>query len=344
MPKVPALPKDLISIDTAYKKLKETLNELDQKNREIAATVGPVAYIHSMEADPGVGPLPPYLPIRLTLPKNAILPTITYMLEGLRLIVLSGPLESNFLRKMFTIALAVLDVSRGEWKNGVLALMGLFGKTPMLFGLFGRMFRQVWNFVSPDLQNRLEDDVFMAGKSLFAGFWLTMITTFSPESVRQMIDGVSSKLKVPIEQINKKLESLEQASKATADKMGLVVKFPRVPLEDIPSSDDLQSLQVILRKPSVACNPTVRGVLKPMLDTPVLKLLLELFNIPTSDEAVAELCKDQPADFVESVLENLTPTVVAVPSSTDITIPTPQIIERTVNIGFKGPKLSQGLQ
>ncbi len=304
-----------ISIDDTYKKIKDKLRELDAKNREIASIIGPVAYIHGLEHDPGVGPLPPYLPIRLTIPKNSIIPVITYATEALRLMATVGPLKSEFLRKLLSISLGLFDIVNGEWKNGVLSLIGIAGETPMLIGLVGRLIRQVWNFVSPDLQNDLEDNLFDATKSIFAGFWLTMVSTFAPEFLRELIDGVLDKVKTLAEQANESLEKIEQAAQKTAGPLGLKVKFPRVPLEEIPSSDDLQNLLVILRRKEVICNPAVRGTIQPLTQQPVLRLLLELFNIPASDEAVAEKCVGVNTDLTQALTESLQPTIMPLASS-----------------------------
>jgi len=307
--KLPALTPESISMDLAYKNTKQAFHDLDAKAREIASIVGPVAFIHAMKEDPGIGPIPPYLPIKVTIPKNSILPITTYVIEGLRLLVTTGPLESDFLRKLLSVLQSVLDITSGNWKNGLLSLLGVFGKYPLLVGVIGRLFRQVWNFVSPDLQNELEDNVFQATKSVFAGFWLTMITTFTPHTFMEMIDNVLGKLKPIAENINKGLEKAEVAAKGAADKLGLVVTFPRIDINDIPSSDDLQNLLTILRRKEVQCEPSVRSVVSPLYEQPIMKLMLELLNIPSSDEALAESCKGVDVSLQNSVKKLVEPTI-----------------------------------
>ena len=307
--KLPALTPESISIDLAYKNTKQAFHALDAKAREIASIVGPVAFVHGMKEDPGIGPLPPYLPVRLTIPKNSILPVTTYIIEGLRLLVSTGRYESDFLRKLLSVIQAILDITSGEWKNGLLSLLGIFGTYPLIVGVLGRLIRQVWNFVSPDLQNELEDNVFQATKSMFAGFWLTMITTFSPHTFTEMIDNVLGKLKPIAENINKGLEKAEIAAKSAADKLGLVVTFPRIEISDIPSSDDLQNLLTILRRKEVQCEPSVRAVVSPLYEQPIMKLMLELLNIPSSDDALAESCKGVDVSLQNSVKKLVEPTI-----------------------------------
>ena len=315
-PIIPSIPLDAISIDGTYKKIKKGLQDLDAKNREIASIVGPIAFIHKMENDPGLGPLPPYLPVRLTISKNAIIPTVTYITEAIRLMATYGPLKSEFLRKILSLSLGIFDIVNGEWKNGVLSLLGLFGETPLLIGVIGRVLRQIWNFVSPDIQNDLEDTLFNASKSLFSGFWLAMVSTFAPESFRESIDSVLGQLRPLAEDINKQFETAEKIAQASASKLGLSIKFPRVDLNEIPSSDDLQNLLSILRRKEVICNSSSRQILQPLLSQPIFRLLLELFNIPSSEEAFGEKCADVDTDLSKSISDSVKPIITPMPMPT----------------------------
>jgi hypothetical protein len=179
-----------ISLDKAYYGVKKLLNQIDIKNREIASIVGPVAFLKTMKKDPSVGPYGLYLPVRVGVPKNSIIPVITYFIEAIRMLTLLSPLDIPILRKLLSIAVATLDIMNGQWKNGILSLLGLAGKYPMIIGMIGRVLRLIWSFVSPDIRNDLEDNIFFASKSIFAGFWLNMISTFAPQSMRKIIDSV----------------------------------------------------------------------------------------------------------------------------------------------------------
>jgi hypothetical protein len=139
----PEIDLEDISLDGAYYSVKEYIRSLDAKNREISEIVGPIGYIEKMESDPTLGPFPPYLPVGIPIPKNSIIPIITYLTEALKLMVTVGPLKSDFLRKILSISLAIFDVLNGEWRNGVLSLLGVIGKTPLIIGVFGRLFNQV---------------------------------------------------------------------------------------------------------------------------------------------------------------------------------------------------------
>jgi hypothetical protein len=309
----PEINTDDISLDGAYYNVKDYIRSLDAKNREISQIVGPVGYIDKMESDPTLGPFPPYLPVGIPIPKNSIIPIITYLTEAVKLMVTVGPLKSDFLRKILSLSLAVFDVLNGEWKNGVLSLLGVLGETPLIIGVIGRLLNQVWNFVAPDLQNDLQDNLYSASKSIFSGFWLTMVTTFAPDKVREVIERVLDKVKPLAERYNKRVDQIEPISKRAAAKMGLDINFPRIPLEEVPSADDLVNLLTIMRNKEVMCNPDVWAVIQPITKEVTLRLLLELFLIPTSEKKRAEMCEGVNTDFQKAVQDASRPVISPLP-------------------------------
>jgi len=309
----PEINTDDISLDGAYYNVKDYIRSLDAKNREISQIVGPVGYIDKMESDPTLGPFPPYLPVGIPIPKNSIIPIITYLTEAVKLMVTVGPLKSDFLRKILSLSLAVFDVLNGEWKNGVLSLLGVLGETPLIIGVIGRLLNQVWNFVAPDLQNDLQDNLYSASKSIFSGFWLTMVTTFAPDKIREVIERVLDKVKPLAERYNKRVDQIEPISKRAAAKMGLDINFPRIPLEEVPSADDLVNLLTIMRNKEVMCNPDVWAVIQPITKEVTLRLLLELFLIPTSEKKRAEMCEGVNTDFQKAVQDASRPVISPLP-------------------------------
>jgi hypothetical protein len=311
----PEIDLEDISLDGAYYSVKEYIRSLDAKNREISEIVGPIGYIEKMESDPTLGPFPPYLPVGIPIPKNSIIPIITYLTEALKLMVTVGPLKSDFLRKILSISLAIFDVLNGEWRNGVLSLLGVIGKTPLIIGVFGRLFNQVWSFVAPDLQSDLQDNLYSASKSIFSGFWLTMVSTFAPDKIREVIGRVLDKVTPLAEGYNKKVDQIEQISKRAAAKMGLDINFPKIPLEEVPSVDDLVNLLTIMRNKQVICNPDVWAVIQPITKEVTLRLLLELFLIPTSEEKRAEICQGVDTDFQKAVEDVSRPVISPLPQS-----------------------------
>ena len=299
------------SIDEIVGNVSSYLAALDKKNRELAALIGPVAIINNMKEDPRIGPLP-FIGREVQIPARAILPMINAALEACRLLVSNQLIDSSFLRSILSFALAILDISRGEWRDGVLSALGLFGSNWMMIGLIGKTTRWVYNFISPDIQSRISADVFDASKSMMVGFWLWWVSILSPDYVRATINDMIATATKPLEEINEQLAKVEQQAQASAAKIGAKVVFPRLPIERIPSFDDIQNFQSLLHQPEIVCSAAFQQAIQPAMTIPVLRVVLELLSVPITPEKKAEICKDIPADqsIVTSVTEALKPTVV----------------------------------
>ena len=310
----PAIDPTKISLDSTFYGIRNMLASLDAKNKQFAKILGPVAIINSMKEDPGVGPRPPYLPFRIQFPARAILPMINAILESIRLFVSVSLTNSDYdnttLRQVLSIVLGIFDISRGEWKDGILSFLGAYSRNMLLMGFLGKTTRWVYNFISPDIQNRLEEDLYASGKSMFVGFWLWTLTVVSPDFVRIRIQELMDKAKENVENFNEKIDAIEAKAQQEASIRGATVKFPRVPMDRFPSFDDIQNLQSILHQPAVFCNPNFQSILKPALKIPPLRIALELMNIPTLDEKIAEYCKNVPTDIVEAATQEFAPTVL----------------------------------
>jgi hypothetical protein len=304
-----------ISMDGMRDAVIKTLAAVDQKNREIASVVGPVAFVKSLKMDPSFGPYPPYFPFMLKFPAGLILPSINAFLETLRILVSSKGYDNEMLRKIFSVVLATFDVMRGEWRDGVLSILGVFGNNYMFLGMLGKTARWVYNWMSPDIQARLEDDVYAGAKSMFVGGWLWLLSVVSPDFVRNTINTMLETAKKPVEELNQKLEDLEQKAQSVAGQAGVSVEFPKIPLERFPSFDDIQNFQSLLSNPEIYCSAEFQTVLAPALAIPPLRIMLELLNIPTLPEKIQERCKGMPQSISDSIAQSLKPIVLPLPTA-----------------------------
>jgi hypothetical protein len=300
------------SLDEIIGSVQQYLAAIDEKNRQLAKIIGPVAIVNSMTkgSDPKIGPYPPYLPIGVPIPARTIVPIVNAILESCRLLVSNYVFDVPILRKILSIVLAIYDVLRGEWRDGVLSFIGVFSHNMMVAGMIGKTTRWVYNFISPDIQQRISADVYDGFKSMCIGYWLWLFSVVSPDFVRNILTNMINSAQVPIDEINKKLASLEMQAQKTAAPAGMIVKFPRIPLDAIPSLDDIQNFQSLLHRPEIVCNPAFQSAIQPALNIAPLRLVFELLSIPITPEAKAETCKDVPASFGDSVIEALKPTVI----------------------------------
>ena len=131
--------------------------------------------------------------------------------------------------------------------------------------------------MAPDIQQRIESDLFAGGKSMMLGAWLWMASVVSPSYVRDAINQLMETAKQPLEVLNQKIAAIEQQAQASVASIGAKVEFPRIPLDKLPSFDDIQNFQTILHQPEVYCSPAFKEAmmvdkLKPTVTLPQVEL------------------------------------------------------------------------
>ncbi len=300
-------PED-ISLDRLYRRFSNYMGHLDEQNRELARQIGPLAITSSLKMDPSI-PIP-FPPFRLSLPANSILPLLNGIMEILR-IIFTFAIPVDGLRKLLTVFQTVLDVARGEWKYGIFTFMGYFGTMPLVIGVALKLVRDAWLFISPQIREQLQDDMFHASKSFFAGFILWIFATFAPDFIRTPIDTALTPARALVENINNTIDVVEEKAKAAAKPMGLDVIFARIPIDSVPSFTNIQQIQRIIQQPEIFCNSSVRTVLEPFKKIPPIRLALELMNIPIDDEERARQCTgfDENSSITDSILLRMKPVV-----------------------------------
>jgi ABC-type amino acid transport system permease subunit len=105
-------------------------------------------------------------------------------LESCRLLVITNKYDNPTLRKILSVVLAILDVSRGEWRNGILSLLGVFSRETLLTGVVLKTARFIYSWISPDIQQSIETGLYSASKSMFIGGWLWLLSVVAPDYLR----------------------------------------------------------------------------------------------------------------------------------------------------------------
>jgi methyl-accepting chemotaxis protein len=313
------------SLDEVFEGAREYIKSIDTKNRELASILGPVAIVKSLSNGytedvhvPLLFPFPPFTKT-IQIPSRMVIPMFQSVLETCRLLVSNSLIDIEFLRKIFSFIIAIFDITSGEWKNGILSFMGYFGKEQMLIGQSLKTAKWIYNFISPDIQDRIEDDLIAGGKSMLAGSILWFVSIVSPGPIQGAINKMLETARQPVEELNQKFEEIQKTAQESAAKIGAKVVFPKFPLANFPSFDDIQNFQSLIHQPEVFCSTKFQEVLADSIKVPVLRVLLELMNVPTLPEAVTEKCRGQSATIEESLLKSMIPTVTmpnATPTAT----------------------------
>ena len=270
-------PKD-VSIDAAYFALQKKLEEYDIQWKEISDSLG---ILKSVQGGPDIRGLittpPPIPPIPYVIPRRSILPLASYVVEMLRLWLTVLPGDSSTFRFITSLLQFVLDTIRGNFKQAMLSLMGLFNKTGMGVSVVGRFFVNVAELASPDLRKQLSLNVFRTTKSLLVGSVLWMFATFA-------------KIRESVTEFNQKMDAAGAQVQQAATAAGVEVKMKHIAEEGVPSLDDIQNLQMMIRIPEVACSTEVRKIIDPLIAIPPLRLVLDLMNIPTAADDIEATC------------------------------------------------------
>lgn len=276
-----------VSLDSMFYGLQEKIKDYDEQWKEISDSLGIVKGIESRDVQ-GFLPLP--TPIPYVIPGRAVLPIVSAILDMLR-ILFTNVFDISTARIVLSLSLTFLDLLRGDWQNALLSLLGAISKRGVLLGFFGKLVHNAWYLIAPDLRRQLTDSAYRSGKSAFIGFWLWAFSTFSPKLILNTVQESLNQVREKVQEFNEYSEDAEKKAMNIAEKAGVRVEFPKIPLTMVPSMDDIQNLQVLARIPEVYCSEDFQKVVKPLMVVPPLRLALELMSIPTVDEQIEIQCK-----------------------------------------------------
>jgi uncharacterized protein YjbJ (UPF0337 family) len=313
MPQMPQMgmnPED-VSIDKMYYGLLSKLDSYDTQWRDIVNNLGVIKTFNETDQ---VGVIPFVPPIPYMIPAKLKFPIINTILELLRIMVSSPFLDMPNFRVLLSFGIAILDLVRGEWKHAVLSLFGAYSMNAMYIGIIGKIIRDAWLLIAPDLRTDLTDAIFKSTKSFVAGFILWAFGTFAPGSMQKIIQTALDKAAEQVENFNKQIEDLEAKVGDVSKTAGITVSFKRVPEGMVPSLDDIQRLQTIARVPAIFCSDEFQKIIEPLLLIPPLRLALELFNIPTIPETKEKMCSGVPkGSIADTVGDAADPDVGIIP-------------------------------
>ena len=306
MPQMPQIPQmginlEEVSIDKMYYGLLSKLDSYDTQWRDIVNNLGVIKTFNETDQ---VGVIPFTPPIPYMIPAKLKFPLINTVLELLRIMVSSPFLDMPNFRVLLSFGIAILDLVRGEWKHAVLSLFGAYSMNAMYIGIIGKIIRDAWLLIAPDLRTDLADALFKSTKSFVAGFVLWAFGTFAPGSMQKVIQTALDKAAEQVENFNKQIEDLEAKVGDVSKTAGITVSFKRVPEGMVPSLDDIQRLQTIARVPAIFCSDEFQKIIEPLLLIPPLRLALELFNIPTIPETKEKMCSGVPTGSIADTVGN----------------------------------------
>jgi hypothetical protein len=158
------------------------------------------------------------------------------------------------------------------------------------------------DLVAPDIQERMAMDVYQSGKSMCIGFLLWGFANFAPDFARAAARAQFDVLKKIVEDANGKIGEIEASMQKSVEPAGLELKLKDIPADFVPTFDDMQNLQAIVRQPTIYCSKEFQDAIEPLRKIPPMRLILELMNIPTDPQTLAFECKDNAGESLEDTM------------------------------------------
>jgi len=315
-------PEDL-SLDRAYWKVRDLIRSIDDQMKNVSRELGPFRLFYDKNTPDFRFPLPVPAPppafvsiIMVPINPRSIPIVIGLVIEAVRITYSVGPLSNDTTRKVLSLVLGLIDFLKGDWKQGILSMIGFFGEGPLIGGLIGKVILNLMDLVAPDIQERMTMTVYQSGKSMYIGFLLWGFANFAPDFVRASARAQFDALKKIVDDANGKIDEIQGAMQKSLEPAGLQLKLKDIPEDFVPTFDDMQNLQAIVRQPAIYCSKEFQDAIAPLRKIPPIRLVLELMNIPTDPQTLAFECKDHAGESLEETLgSSVEPELSPVPGS-----------------------------
>jgi hypothetical protein len=315
-------PEDL-SLDRTFWKVRDLLKSIDEQVKNFSRELGPFRFFYDKNMPDFRFPLPIPAPppvfvsvIMVPINPRAVPIMIGLVIEAIRLVFSVGPMSNDITRKVLSLVLGLIDFLKGDWKQGILSMIGFFGEAPLLAGLIGKVLLNLMDLVAPDIQERVAMDVYQSGKSMSIGFILWGFANFAPDFARAAARTQFDAIKKIVTDANGKIQQVEASMQKSLGPAGLQVKLKDIPEDFVPTFDDMQNLQAIVRQPTIYCSKEFQEAIEPLRKIPPMRLILELMNIPTDPQTLAFECKDHAGESLEDTMgDSLQPKITPKPGS-----------------------------
>lgn len=286
-----------------YKQFEYILGQVGTQWREIVSALGVVT---TNTINNAVTKMKPYLPKEMaegdipsiqeirSNPKarkeisESILSFFSAIVETLRIWVAYSFIDSTNYRIFLSFSQSILDTLRGQTRQALISSIGLFGHHGYYISILTRFLLNIIETVSPDLPAQIEMNMYKNMKTLTASGLLWAYYTFAPITLKFTINQIFEEIKKMAKEDNIDITPLTGKIKAAAKNQNIIL--PAIPLENIPSYEDLQSLGSLLQNPDIACQPSFKKLIHPLRSIFTLRLTLDLLNIPTGQAELEDLC------------------------------------------------------
>jgi hypothetical protein len=278
-----------IDMDKMVVKGINSFKQINEKVKDFAKRNGITKFERLSDRLPDLHPfatnlalVPSLKPLRLEripLPFRTILFVVHSVLDLVRLAVSIPGADIPILRQILSAALAAMELLRGDWKTALLSAAGLFGPGLAYLGFIFKIFLEMFYMVSPTLQDEIFMGAYRVTKSMIVGFLLEIFKITATYETRMEVMTVFDELSAREKSLDRVLKEAGLPGRARIDgPMNTEGVHGVLDDRNWNCSEEFQSIVAISRKNAI------------------MRLLLQLCNIPTSTEDT--LCKSF-ADHVD---------------------------------------------
>lgn len=191
-------------------------------------------------------------------------------------------------RKMLSVAVALLEVMRGDWKKAIMSSMGYFGDSFLFIGQLGKVYLTLFQTLSPTIQDNFIFGAYDAVKSFIIGALLAIFKVTAPYEVRKPIIAA-------FETIAKNKENID----ATLDS----VDMKPLPKHMTPSFHDFNNVQALIDDPAFICSKEHQELVKATNTSSIINIIIQMLRIPVTERFIEHKCGPDTKSFVERVAE-----------------------------------------
>jgi hypothetical protein len=274
-----------VDMDKMYAKGVQYIKDLNTKVSDMAGFMGISAIERYYDTKTDFFPfkynlalIPQLKPFRLDLiplPFRTIVFLVHSVLELIRLGVSIPSYDMPLLRKLFSVALAGMELLKGDWKTALLSFAGFFGSSLVYIGFVGKILLELFYMISPQLQDDIVMGSFRVTKSILIGF---LFNVFKITAI------------YPVRTAGIKLFESFAARETEIDAMLMEAGFyPRAQID--PKEPIGAGAHGFLEDRAWNCSKEFQDAIAVAKQNTILRFILQLCNIPTSEEDIETQCK-----------------------------------------------------
>ena len=289
------------SPDNIFIKIRDAFQYVDSAMYELASQKGIIKYEKAADKEEDyhifpsaiVTPLAPLIgPVaaeglkQFKVPLRTLIVLVYLFLDMTRIGAATAGQDSA--RKSLSVAVALVDFLRGDWKRAILSIMGYFDTAPLFMGQLAKAYLFLFQMLSPRIQDNFIFGAYDAIKSFIMGLLLTLFKVTAPYQLRKTV-----------------IEVFETIAKHKKDIDGTLESADLNPLPEYmtPSFEDLNNLQALIDDPAFLCSKEHQELIKSINQSEMLNILLQLARIPVTEQFIKWKCEGKPArSFVEELI------------------------------------------